>query len=112
MGKASMQKHSPFSPDFSPHIPDFSPFSPDFSPSEFRLHSSVLVCSVVCSQLWLLNIMIIGDRRRRSTRKATKSHLKMEIFLLSGKIFLQKLEKNVVFQTGVFSMKNGGKSGI
>ena len=72
----SMQKISPFSPDFSPRIPDFSPFIPDFSPREFRFHSSVLDCSVVCSQLRLLKIMIIGDRRRRSTRKATKSHLK------------------------------------
>ena len=71
-----MQKISPFSPDFSPRIPDFSPFIPDFSPREFRLHSSVLDCSVVCSQLRLLKIMIIGDRRRRSTRKATKLHLK------------------------------------
>jgi hypothetical protein len=106
-----MQNNSPFSPDFSPCIPDFSSFSPDFSPSEFRLHSSVLDCSVIFSTT-APKIMIIGDRRRRSTRKATKSHLKMEKNVSLRQDFSpKKMGENVVFQIEFFSMKNGEKSG-
>ena len=40
-----------------------------------RVYSTVLDCSVVRTQALSLKIMIIGDWRRRSSRKATKSHL-------------------------------------
>ena len=65
-----------------------------------------------CSQLRFLNFLIIGDRRRRSTRKATKSHLKRgEKCCFKARFFSIKMEKNVVSQTGFFSTKNGEKSG-
>ncbi len=39
------------------------------------MFSTNLDCSVVCTQALSLKIRIIGDWRRRSSRKATKSHL-------------------------------------
>ena len=81
----SIPNFSPFSPDFSPKVPDFSPncISYQFFFQKYRIflqksdrvYSSVLDYSVVRTQARFLKIMIIGDWRRRSTRKATKSHL-------------------------------------
>ena len=60
---------------FSPKTPLFSPESPDFSPLCTRVIQSVRYASMFGTYLRSLKIMIIGDWRRRSTRKATKSHL-------------------------------------
>ena len=54
-----------FIPDFSREIPDFS----------LEIQSSKLDSSGVVCGPYVRKIMIIGDWRRRSTRKATKSHL-------------------------------------
>jgi hypothetical protein len=95
-------------PDFPPNILDFSPNIPDcssnrisyrifppnyagfFSPKSGCVYSTVLDCSVARTQAWFLKNMIIGYPRRRSTRKATKSHLQtIRIFLQIYQFFLQ-----------------------
>jgi hypothetical protein len=100
----SMKTNSPFSQDFSPHIPDFFPFSLDFSPRVFQLSSSVLYCSVVCSQLRILKIMIIGDRTSSKAEIRAESHEITPEKWKKNVAFRQefspkKMVKNVVFQT-------------